>query len=133
MPYALLAMSIVVALWWFTRTSALFRLDVASGTITRIRGRVPNGLVGEFRRIVRAANVRHGVIRVEKTERGGRLTTSGGIDAGTEQRLRNVFGLYPASQLRHAPVIGKPTFGQLVGAAWLGTLIGSLFDRSRDG
>jgi hypothetical protein len=63
-----------------------------------------------------------------KSERGGRLVFSGAIDEALQQRLRNTFALYPASQLRHAPVVGKPTLGQAVGVAWLASLI----DRWRD-
>jgi len=58
-----------------------------------------------------------------KTEHGGRLVVSGAIDERTEQRLRNLFALYPASQLRKAPAIAKPTFGQLLGIAWLAWLL----------
>jgi hypothetical protein len=37
--------------------------------------------------------------------------------------MRNVFALYPASQLRQAPAIAQPTLGQLMGVAWLAWLL----------
>ena len=77
-----------------------------------VRGRAPNGFTSEAR-----------AIRGLKTERGGRLVVSGDIDERTEQRLRNLFALYPASQLRQAPAIEKPTLGQLLGIGWLAWML----------
>jgi hypothetical protein len=37
--------------------------------------------------------------------------------------MRNIFALYPLSQLRHAPAIARPTLGQLAGVAWLAWLL----------
>lgn len=73
------------------------------------------------------AGIRSGTIRALKTENGGRIVCSGDIDDGTAQRLRNLFSLYPAAQLREAPVIAKPSVGQVLGIAWLAWLL----DRSR--
>lgn len=126
MLYACLAVGALLGLWWFTRQSELFRLSVRNGRVLVVRGRVPPGFLGEVRSVIGRAKTRSGTIRAVKSENGARLTTSGGIDEGTEQRLRNMFSLYPASKLRHAPAIARPTVGQLLGVAWLAWL----FDRS---
>src|SRR5262245_47122428 len=127
MLYALIAVAALVGLWWFTRQSELFCLSVRRGRVLVVRGRAPAGFVSEVRSIVARAKTPSGTIRAMKSERGGRLSVSGDIDEATAQRLRNLFALYPASQLRHAPVIARPTFGQILGVAWLAWL----FDRSR--
>jgi Protein of unknown function (DUF3634) len=113
----------VLALWWFTRTGELFCISVRGGKLLVVRGRAPGGFISEARAIVSRASVTSGTIRALKTERGGRLVVSGAIDERTEQRLRNLFALYPASQLRQAPAIAKPSFGQLLGIAWLAWLL----------
>jgi hypothetical protein len=63
--------------------------------------------------------VRRATIRAEKQEHGARLSVSGDIDEGREQRLRNIFRLYPLSNLRAAPAVAQPTLGQVLGIAWL--------------
>lgn len=66
--------------------------------------------------------MRRGAIRVLRGEAGGQLYASGDIDDFMEQRLRNIFRMYPVSQLRAAPKIGRPTLGQVLGIAWLAWL-----------
>ena len=88
-----------------------------------MRGRAPGGFIAEARAVVARARVKSGTIRGLKTERGGRLVVSGAIDERTAPQLRNLFSLYPPSQLRKVPAIARPTFGQLVGVAWLAWLL----------
>jgi hypothetical protein len=121
-----IVVAVVVGLWWFTRTSELFYISVRDGKTLLVRGRVPVSLHQELKEIVSNPVVRRGRIRAFKTERGGELVCGGDIDDGREQRMRNTFMLYPASQLRHAPAIRQPTLGQLSGIAWLAWL----FERS---
>jgi hypothetical protein len=121
---ALLAVSIVVGLWWVTRSRELFRVVVRRGKVTA-SGRIPRSLLNDFAEIVRRPEVARAVIRAVSDEHGAYLAVSGQVDEGRKQRMRNVFALYPASQLRSAPAIKKPTLGQLAGIAWLA----SFFDR----
>ncbi len=114
----LLAVAVVVALWFFTRTGVIFVVSVRNGVVLLVRGRIPPALLADFAEVVRRPPIRRGSIRGLKTEHGGRLSFSG-IDEGREQRMRNIFALYPASKLRHAPAIKRPTLGQLSGIAWL--------------
>jgi hypothetical protein len=37
--------------------------------------------------------------------------------------MRNAFMLYPASKLRQAPMVAKPSLGQVLGVAWLAWLL----------
>ena len=120
-----LAVAFVIGLWWFTRTRVLFHVSVRDGKVLVVKGRVPGGMLHEIAESMRRPKVRRASIRALKTETGGRLTFSGDIDEGRRQRMRNVFALYPASQLRSAPAIEQPTLGQLAGIAWLAWL----FDR----
>jgi hypothetical protein len=123
MLLATIAVLGVLGLWWFTRTGELFCLSVRRGKLLLVRGRAPGGFTAEARAIVARARVTSGTIRGLKTERGGRLVVSGAIDERTEQQLRNLFSLYPASQLRKAPAIAKPTMGQLLGIGWLAWIL----------
>ncbi len=123
MLLATIAVLGVLGLWWFTRTGELFCLSVRAGRVLLVRGRAPSGFTSEARAIVARARVTSGTIRALKTEHGGRLVVSGAIDERTEQRLRNLFALYPASQLRKAPAIERPTLGQLIGIGWLAWLL----------
>ncbi len=121
-----IAVLAVIGLWWFTRMSELFYVSVRDGKALVVRGRVPVSMLQEFKEAVANPKVRRGSIRAVKTETGGALHCSGDIEEGREQRMRNTFMLYPASQLRHAPAIKQPTIGQLAGIAWLAWM----FDRN---
>jgi hypothetical protein len=123
------AVALVVGVWWLSRASELFYISVRDGKALVVRGRVPVSMLQEFKETVSKPLVKRGTIRAFKTESGGQLSCSGDIDDGREQRMRNTFMLYPASQLRHAPAINKPTLGQLAGIAWLAWLL----DRSNSG
>lgn len=119
----LLAVLAVVALWWLTRTRELFHVSVRDGRVLVVRGRVPGSMLHEIAEAMRRPRVRRGSIRALRTESGARLVFRGDIDEGRQQRMRNVFALYPAAQLRHAPAIERPTLGQLAGIAWLAWLL----------
>jgi Protein of unknown function (DUF3634) len=121
----LIAVVAVVALWWLTRTRELFHVSIRDGKVLVVHGRLPGAMLHEIAVSMARPPVKRGTIRALKTETGGRLTFGGDIDEGRRQRMRNVFALYPSSQLRHAPAIERPTLGQLAGIAWLAWL----FDR----
>lgn len=120
-----LAVVAVIALWWFTRFGELFYVSVRNGKCLVVRGRLPTSMLQEFREAVKNPTVKRGSIRAWKTESGGVLRCSGGIDEGREQRMRNTFFLYPMAKMRQAPAIAKPTLGQLTGIAWLAWLFES--------
>jgi hypothetical protein len=107
---------------WFSRTSELFCLSVREGRVLLVRGRIPGGLLSDIRDVVTKPTVSRATIRAVKQEHGARLAMSG-IDEGRQQRLRNIFRLYPISNLRAAPPIAKPTLGQVLGIAWLAWIL----------
>jgi hypothetical protein len=119
----LLAVGAVVGIWYFTRMGLLFHVSVKNGKVLLVSGRVPGNMLHEIAESMSRPRVRRGAIRAYKTESGAQLRFSGDIDEGRQQRMRNVFALYPASQLRHAPAIQRPTLGQLSGIAWLAWLL----------
>jgi hypothetical protein len=114
---------IVVGVWWLSRLSELFYISIRDGKALVVRGRVPVSMLQEFKEAIAGPKVKRGSIRAFKTESGGQLSCGGDIDEGREQRMRNTFMLYPASQLRHAPRIQQPTLGQLSGIAWLAWML----------
>jgi hypothetical protein len=112
--------------WWLhDRRTELFYLSVRDGRVLVIRGRCPTPLLQDLADIVRRPLVRSGKIRVFRGEHGAEIRVSGDIDEGPEQRMRNTLALYPTSKLRHALPVPRPTFGQMVGIAWLAWM----FDR----
>jgi hypothetical protein len=127
MLWLLIVAAVVVFVFWLTRQGELFCLSVRSGKVLLVRGRVPGGLLGDFRDHVAARPaVRRGTIRAMRGDLGAELHIWG-IDEGRCQRLRNIFGLFPMSRLRAAPRDENRTFGQLMGIAWLAWLL----DRGR--
>lgn len=114
----------VAFFWWLSRGTELFCLSVRSGRVLLVRGRAPAALLAGLRDVVAASPpVARATIRALREDRGARLVVSGAIDAGRVQRLRNVFGLYPVSKLRAAPVATDRTAGQLLGIVWLAWLL----------
>lgn len=119
----LLVIAIVAAVWWSWRGRELFCLSIRDGHVLIVRGRVPGGFLHETAEAVKRPRVARATVRALKGEHGARLAFSGGLDEGRQQRLRNVFALYPASQLRQATPVKRPTLGQLLGIAWLAWLL----------
>lgn len=115
--------AVIAGVWWLTRANELFYVSVRDGKVLVVRGRVPVGLLQTFAEVVKEPVVRRGAIKAWKDESGGQLACSGDIDEGREQRMRNAFMLYPASKLRQAPAIQKPSLGQVLGFAWLAWLL----------
>ena len=113
----------MVAYLWYQRHNELFCVSLRDGKALVVRGRIPARLLGDFKDALRRAGVNVARIRAVKTQRGGRLVVSGGVDDGTVQQLRNIFGTYTVARLAAAPPIEKPTLGQVIGVAWLAWLI----------
>ena len=123
MPWLPLAvLGAVTIFWWFSLQEDLFALSIRGGRVLVVRGRVPARFVADVRDVIGRTRVSYADIRARPTANGGRLAFTGDIDDITQQRLRNVFGLIPAIQLRTAPPIHLPTFGQVVGIVWLAWL-----------
>ena len=116
---AIAAVALVLGLWWLSRASEMFCVSVRNGRVLVVRGRVPPGLLGDIKDIVAKPAVSRATIRAVKHEEAARLLVSGNIDDGRAQRLKNCFRLYPIARLRSAPLIERPTLGQLLGIAWL--------------
>jgi hypothetical protein len=125
LAYIALTAAILFGIFWLTRAGELFCLSVRNGQVLVVRGRAPAGFVSDVKQVVRG--VPTATIRGVRGEDRARLSFSGGLGDAREQRLRNLFSLYPASKLRQAPAIGQPTLGQILGIAWLAWLL----DRSR--
>jgi hypothetical protein len=125
LTYVVVTAAVLFGIFLFTRAGELFCLSVRDGKILVVRGRAPAGFVSEAKAVV--SGVRRATIRGIKGEDRARLSFSGDLGEAREQRLRNLFALYPASKLRQAPAIARPTLGQILGIAWLAWLL----DRSR--
>lgn len=116
----LAALFVVVALaavlWLAGRGNELFVLSIRDGELLVLRGRVPQGLLGDFRPIVRG--VHRGQLVARREGDGARLQGRG-LDATRMQRLRNLIGLRSAAQLLGAVPLRDPSIGQRLGIAGL--------------
>lgn len=116
----MIALALVVAAFaayfWLQRQREIVVVSVRQGTVRPLRGTAPGTLLSDFQRAV--AHVGHGTIRVHKEEDAARLTTSG-IDAPTEQRLRNILRLYPLSSLRASREAERSVLQRMLGLAWV--------------
>jgi hypothetical protein len=109
---------------WASRQRELFCLSVRQGRVLLVRGRIPAGLLADFKDALTAAPaVGRATVRAYRDEGGARLDVSGSIDGGRVQRLRNIFAIYPMSRLSAAPVATQRTIGQIVGIVWLAWLL----------
>lgn len=124
--WILIGVAIVIGLWWSARANELFFVSVRDGRVLLVRGRVPQALLNDLHAAVQKPPVHRGSIRAIRTSNGAQLYARG-MDEFVEQRLRNIFRMYPQAQLRSAKRINDRTVGQLLGIAWLAWL----FDRSR--
>jgi hypothetical protein len=122
MPLLVIGLLGAVLFYALSRAGEIFCLSVRNGRVLVVRGRIPAGLLSDIRDVVTKPVVGSATIRAVKAEHGARLVVSG-IDEGRQQRLRNIFRLYPISNLRAAPVVAQPTLGQVLGIAWLAWLL----------
>ncbi|MBX5480871.1 MAG: DUF3634 family protein [Myxococcaceae bacterium] len=123
LPVIVVLGAILIISWLVSRAGELFFVSICDGRVLVVRGRIPQGLLNDFADVVRKPPVRRGSIRAVKTIQGGQLIARG-VDEFREQRLRNIFRLYPLSNLRaQPPGPDRRTLGQLLGIAWLAWLL----------
>jgi hypothetical protein len=120
---ALFLIALAVGAYVAWRSRVLFHLSVRDGRVLVVSGRVPGGFLYEARQAMKHPPVARAGIRAMRGEHGAQLAFSGTLDEGRRQRLRNIFALYPASQLRSAKSVERPTLGQLLGIAWLAWIL----------
>jgi len=123
MPIVILVLLGLGLYFWYSQSRLLFQISVRNGRARVTRGYAPGGLVSAFADVV--SGVSHAEIRARRTPDGARLAFSGAVDERTAQRLRNVFSLYPVSQLSAPPVDPH----RATGAAFVISTLLSLFRR----
>jgi hypothetical protein len=107
------------------RINELFLISIRRGQLLLVRGNVPTGVLRDFTEIAERAKIQAATIRAVKTATNVRLKITG-IEEGTTQQLRNVFGIHPLSKLRAAPALpAQRNFGQRLGWIWLSWLLSS--------
>ena len=128
MIYALAAVAIIVVLVVVQRANELFCVSVRDGRALLVRGRIPPALLNDFRDVVAQPPVRRATIRATKGQHHATLSVRGIADEGQEQRLRNVFNVFPVSNLRSAPRTRRNTLLGILGIASLAWLAGDATD-----
>jgi hypothetical protein len=117
--YVVITAIALFAIHFVLNQRTLFYVSVRNGRVLLVYGRCPTGLLNDMREILK--HTKRASIRAVATESRARLSMFG-VEDGTAQRLRNVFGLCPMSMLRAASPIARPTLGQVLGIAWLAWL-----------
>jgi hypothetical protein len=113
--------ALAVAAYFLWRGGEIFCLSVRNGRMLLVRGRIPPSLLHDIEDVVRRCNIRRATIRGVAEQHHARIVASG-VDEGTAQRLRNVFGTHPIQKLRGAKLPSTRNLGQLLGIAWLAWL-----------
>lgn len=88
----------VVVFFVLRRGRRAFVLRVRDGEVTVASGWLPGPMLADFRSALRG--IASGAVVGHREEGGVRVTTSGDIDEGVEQRLRNITRLYPLGTMR---------------------------------
>lgn len=101
-----------------SRGNELFVLSVRGGSVLLVRGRIPGALQHDIEDVLGRARVQNATVRAVRSSGHARLVMSG-LDEGTQQRLRNTFGIHPIQKLQSAPVAANRNLGQLMGLTWL--------------
>jgi hypothetical protein len=119
----LIVIAVAVVATLAIRHNELFYVSIRRSRVLVVRGEVPTRLRQDFAIIATEAGLKRASIRAVRTETHTRLHIQG-ADEGTAQRMRNVFGLHPISQLR-APRDQREhrNLGQILGWAWLAWLL----------
>ena len=128
MVYLLAGAVIVVVLLLASRANELFCVSVRDGRPLLVRGRIPPALLRDFGDVVSDPPVKRATIKASRSAAHAELAVSGVSDEGQEQRLRNVFNVYPLSNIKSAPSSKKRTLWQVLGIAWLAWLFDSATD-----
>lgn len=122
MVWLIVGAALLLLWWWAGRASELFMVSVRDGKVLVVRGRLPQSLLNDFHAAVR--HVRRGSIRALLQAGGAQVYASGDIDEGSEQRLRNIFRLYPVARLRAVESDrSSRSLGQVLGIVWLAWLL----------
>lgn len=114
MELLLVAAVALLLFLWFQRSTELFSLSWRKGELRLVRGSIPPMLRSDLAQALSQMRVERCSVTARKEEQGARLSVSGIDDFGA-QRLRNIFQLYPVSQLRAATA---PAHGKLL--RWVG-------------
>jgi hypothetical protein len=101
LEYILFAALVSAAFFlWQWRRREIFRVEVNEGRARLVRGRMPPGMLSEMAEVMASPPVRRATIFAVRGLSGAQVYCDGDLDAGREQRLRNIFALYPTSHLR---------------------------------
>ncbi len=110
----------IFAIAWLVveRGNEIFVLSVRERRVLVLRGRIPPGLLADFEEVLVQLRPAKATIRAVREADHARLRVRG-LDDGTAQRLRNIFGIHPLRQLSAAPAPMNRNLGQVLGIAWL--------------
>lgn len=122
MPLLLLALAALALLFWLQRSAELFTLSWRRNELRLVRGRIPPMLKADLAQALTQMRVQRCTVTARKEEQGARLSAN--LDDFTAQRLRNIFQLYPLSQLRSAPAPSHNRLLRFLGFSSLVWLLG---------
>jgi len=86
------------------RINELFYLRVRAGQVRAVRGRIPDGLLGDIGDITRDLDIQAAEVRAVVEDGRPSIYVHGkGIPRALRQRLRNTISLWPLAKIRNAP------------------------------
>jgi hypothetical protein len=129
MVYIVAIAVILGVLWYSMRANELFCVSFRNGRSLVVRGHIPATLLNDFRDVLAAPPVASATLRAYRDKASARLAVAGVVDDGQKQRLRNVFNVYPMSNLRTIYGSRKRTLTQMIGVIWLAWLVDSFSSR----
>jgi len=122
-PLVLLLTVVGVGAFILIRMQEIFCISVRGGRMLVVRGNVPTPLLQDLGDVLDRAGVVNATVRAVKTSGHAQIRTSG-VDEGTAQRCRNVFGTHPIHLMRSLPIHeGTRNLGQRLGLEWLAWLL----------
>ena len=92
MHILILIVGVTLAMYLITRNYAEFVVTIENGKIIKQTGRMPSKMLSDFESAL--SGVKSGKVLGNKSGSGLRLSFRGDINEFTEQRLRNIVGLY---------------------------------------
>ncbi len=130
--WILVGLGLVAVVLFGMRANEIFFVSVRQGRCLVVRGRIPGVVLEGLADVVARSRVARGSIRAVRGDAHARLVVRG-MDQGTTQRLRNVFGTHPVQRLRSAGPAADRNLGQLLGFAWLAWLLVGIAGAARGG
>ena len=98
----LLVAFVALLAWRMAQARVVFALRVDGGRVVSVKGRIPQGLLGDLQDVLAASNA-SGRVQVVRSGERAQVELRGSFAPSLAQRLRNVVGGLPLAKILNAP------------------------------